>query len=101
MAYTPTVWDDGDLITKDKLNKIENGLRDIELTPGPKGEKGDTGAKGTTGERGPAGPAGAGLTGAAAQLTKIADTASATAPDIAAKVNAVIDQLIARGISKA
>lgn len=87
-----------------------------------KGEKGDTGAKGATGATGPQGPqglqgvqgakgdkgdkgepgnAGVGLTGAAAQLTKIATPASATAQDIATKVNLIIDQLIARGVSKA
>ena len=26
MAYTPTVWANGDVITADKLNKLENGV---------------------------------------------------------------------------
>lgn len=26
MAYTPTEWKDGDIITAEKLNKIENGI---------------------------------------------------------------------------
>lgn len=39
MAYEPTTWTDGDLITADKLNKLEQGVQD--------------------GAQGPAGPAGA------------------------------------------
>lgn len=65
MSYEPTTWSDGDLITKEKLNKLENGVRDnvgVQGPQGPKGDKGDTGAtgpKGDTGETGPAGPQGA------------------------------------------
>ena len=29
MAYTPTEWKNGDVITAEKLNKIENGIKDI------------------------------------------------------------------------
>lgn len=46
MSYTPNVWKDGDVITKEKLNNIENGIHDIELTPGPKGDQGEKGDKG-------------------------------------------------------
>ena len=28
MAYEPTTWRDGDLITADKLNKLEQGVKD-------------------------------------------------------------------------
>ena len=28
--YTPTVWQDGDAITAEKLNKIENGIEEIQ-----------------------------------------------------------------------
>lgn len=52
MSYEPTTWSDGDLITKEKLNKLENGVRDNV------GVKGDTGAQGPQGETGPAGPKG-------------------------------------------
>lgn len=34
MAYTPTNWSDGDLITAAKLNKLEQGLAGIQVTPG-------------------------------------------------------------------
>ena len=29
-TYTPTVWQDGDIITAQKLNKIENRLEEIQ-----------------------------------------------------------------------
>lgn len=29
MAYTPTVWATGDIITAEKLNKIENGIENV------------------------------------------------------------------------
>lgn len=61
MAYEKQTWNDGDIITKEKLNHIEDVIAGIELTPGPQGEKGDTGAqgpKGDTGEQGPKGDKG-------------------------------------------
>ena len=66
MAYTPTTWTDGDLITAEKLNKLEAGVQNEQVGPqGPAGPKGDTGEtgpkgpKGDTGEKGPQGAAGA------------------------------------------
>ena len=61
MAYSKHTWVDGEIIDKDKLNNIENGIEGIELTPGPKGdpgEKGETGDQGPKGETGAQGPAG-------------------------------------------
>lgn len=55
MAYEKHTWQDDEVITKEKLNKIEDGIANIELTPGPAGPKGD---RGETGPAGPAGPAG-------------------------------------------
>ena len=57
MAYQKHTWTDDEVITKEKLNKIEEGIENIELTPGPKGE---TGAKGERGEQGIAGTNGLG-----------------------------------------
>ena len=31
MAYTPTVWANGDVITADKLNKLENGVANEQV----------------------------------------------------------------------
>lgn len=39
MSYTPTNWDNGDIITAEKLNKIEQGISDISNSSGG----GDTG----------------------------------------------------------
>lgn len=74
MAYTPTTWSDGDLITAEKLNKLEAGVQNEQVGPrgpagpkgdtgdaGPQGPKGDTGAKGPQGAAGAQGPAGKGV----------------------------------------
>lgn len=55
MAYVKHTWIDKEIITKEKLNNIENGIATIELTPGPAGPTGPQGAKGDTGAQGPAG----------------------------------------------
>lgn len=63
MAYTPHKWSDGELITAERLNALENGA--AEPGPaGPKGDKGDpgaAGAKGDPGAKGATGPAGKGV----------------------------------------
>lgn len=62
MTYTPTVWDDGDVITKEKLNKLENGVENEQVGPaGPKGDAGAKGEKGDTGTAGAKGDAGLGV----------------------------------------
>ena len=88
MAYEPTEWKTGDVITAEKMNKLEQGVQNEQVGPqGPQGEKGDPGAQG---------PAGVGLTGEASAIAKLAGTEEAA--DIATKVNEVIDALVARGI---
>ena len=66
MAYTPTQWNTGDVITADKMNKLERGVQNEQVGPqGPAGPKGETGPqgpagpKGDPGETGPTGRAGA------------------------------------------
>lgn len=56
MAYTPTTWSDGDLITAEKLNKLESGVQNEQI--GPQGPKGETGAQGPQGEKGDPGEPG-------------------------------------------
>ena len=66
MAYTPTTWNNDDVITAEKLNKLEQGVKNEQVGPagpaGAKGEKGDPGVagpkgdKGDPGAQGPAGP---------------------------------------------
>ena len=59
MAYSKHTWVDEEVITKEKLNNIEDGIANIELTPGPKGDTGAQGPKGDTGAQGPKGDTGA------------------------------------------
>ena len=43
MAYTPTTWTDGDLITAEKMNKLEQGVQNEQVGPqGPAGAAGAT-----------------------------------------------------------
>ena len=44
MTYTPTEWNDGDVITKEKLNKLEEGVQNEQV--GPQGPAGTNGADG-------------------------------------------------------
>lgn len=48
MAYEMTVWQDGDLITAERLNKLEQGVANEQT--GPQGEKGADGAPGKDGQ---------------------------------------------------
>lgn len=57
MAYTPTVWNDGDTITAERLNKLERGVANEQA--GPQGPPGVDGKDGKDGAPGPAGIAGA------------------------------------------
>lgn len=53
MAYTPTQWNTGDVITADKMNKLEQGVQNEQVGPqGPAGPKGETGAQGPAGADG-------------------------------------------------
>lgn len=59
MAYTPTKWKDGDLITAARMNKLEEGVASIgEAAQGPAGPAGPVGPQGPKGDPGPAGPKG-------------------------------------------
>lgn len=49
MAYTPTTWTDGDLITAEKMNKLEQGVQNEQVGPqGPAGAAGATGSAGVS-----------------------------------------------------
>ena len=56
MAYTPTTWNNDDVITAEKLNKLEQGVKNEQVGPagpaGAKGEKGDPGVAGPKGDKG-------------------------------------------------
>lgn len=69
MAYTPTTWSDGDVITAEKLNKLEQGVKNEQV--GPAGPAGPAGAKGEKGDQGAQGPAGPSYTLPAASKTTL------------------------------
>lgn len=63
MAYTPNTWKDGDVITADKLNALEQGVGAAkDGATGATGAKGDPGTNGKDGATGPAGEAGVSIT---------------------------------------
>lgn len=97
MAYQKQTWVDGETITKAKLDHIEEGIANIELTPGPKGETGPKGDKGETGATGPQGPKGADAV--INKLNKVdpLTVESATTQQIATTVNNLIADLKAKG----
>ena len=109
MSYQKQTWNNDDIITKEKMDHIEDGIANIELTPGPKGdkgEKGDTGATGPAGAKGEKGDAGAqgpaGPKGADAIINKLnkidaLTVESATAQQIATAFNNLIADLKAKG----
>ena len=104
MSYTPTTWKNNDVITAERLNKMEQVIQNEQVGPqgpkgdtgeqgpaGPQGEKGETGAqgpKGDTGEQGPQGPAGKGATLTAATTSAIGAVKMAAAVADAAGDNA-------------
>lgn len=112
MAYTPTTWSDGDVITAEKLNKLEQGVKNEQVGPagpvgpaGAKGEKGDQGVagpKGDKGDPGAQGPAGPSYTlpaadkttlGGVKQMALIADLSTETATDLKNKINAILAEM--------
>ena len=102
MAYTPTTWSDGDVITADKLNKLEQGVKNEQV--GPAGPAGPAGAKGDPGAQGPAGtsytlPAANKTTlGGVKQMALIADLSTETGADLKNKINAILAEMKKQGI---
>lgn len=120
MAYTPTTWNNDDVITAEKLNKLEQGVKNEQVGPagpagavgpaGPKGEKGDPGAvgpKGDKGDPGVQGPAGPSYTllaankttlGGVKQMALIADLSTETTTDLKNKINEILAEMKKQGI---
>lgn len=102
MAYTPTTWSDGDVITAEKLNKLEQGVKNEQV--GPAGPAGPAGAKGDPGAQGPAGtsytlPAANKTTlGGVKQMSLIADLSTETTADLKNKINAILAEMKKQGI---
>ena len=99
MAYTPTTWNNDDVITAEKLNKLEQGVKNEQV--GPAGPAGPAGAVG------PAGPAGPSYTlpaankttlGGVKQMALIEDLSTETATDLKDKINAILAEMKKQGI---
>lgn len=90
-SYEKHTWTDDEVITKERLNHIEEGIYNIELTPGPKGDSGEKGEKGDPGQNG--------ADAVINKLNKIdaLTVESATTQDIATVVNNLIADLKAKG----
>lgn len=111
MAYTPTTWNNDDVITAEKLNKLEQGVKNEQVGPaGPAGAKGDPGVagpKGDKGDPGAQGPAGPSYTlpaankttlGGVKQMALIEDLSTETATDLKNKINAILAEMKKQGI---
>lgn len=111
MAYTPTTWNNDDVITAEKLNKLEQGVKNEQVGPaGPAGAKGDPGVagpkedKGDPGAQGPAGPsytlpaANKTTLGGVKQMALIADLSTETTTDLKNKINAILAEMKKQGI---
>ena len=105
MAYTPTTWSDGDVITAEKLNKLEQGVKNEQVGPaGPAGAVGPKGDKGDPGAQGPAGPsytlpaANKTTLGGVKQMALIADLSTETATDLKDKINEILAEMKEQGI---
>ena len=108
MAYTPTTWNNDDVITAEKLNKLEQGVKNEQVGPagpaGPVGPAGPAGAKGDPGAQGPAGtsytlPAANKTTlGGVKQMALIADLSTETGADLKNKINAILAEMKKQGI---
>ncbi|MDU3549398.1 MAG: collagen-like protein [Clostridium sp.] len=90
-SYEKHTWTDDEVITKERLNHIEEGIYNIELTPGPKGDSGEKGEKGDPGQNG--------ADAVINKLNKIdaLTVESATTQQIATTVNNLIADLKAKG----
>ena len=87
MAYQKHTWQNDEVISAERLNAIENGIAEIELTPGPKGEKG---------EAGPQGPQGADAVINKLNKVDALTAESASTEDIATAFNNIIADLKAK-----
>ncbi len=93
MAYTPTTWNNDDVITAEKLNKLEQGVKNEQVGPA-----------GPAGAVGPAGPsytllaANKTTLGGVKQMALIADLSTETTTDLKNKINEILAEMKKQGI---
>lgn len=96
MAYEPHTWENDELITAERLNAMEQGIKNEQV--GPQGPKGD---QGETGEQGPAGTVEAATkekAGAVKQMALISDASTDTGTDLKTKINEILTGMKTAGI---
>lgn len=102
MAYEPTTWNNDDVITAEKLNKLEQGVKNEQVGPagavGPKGDKGDPGAQGPAGPSYTLPAANKTTLGGVKQMALIEDLSTETATDLKDKINAILAGMKKQGI---
>lgn len=102
MAYTPTTWNNDDVITAEKLNKLEQGVKNEQVGPagavGPKGDKGDPGAQGPAGPSYTLPAANKTTLGGVKQMALIADLSTETTTDLKNKINEILAEMKKQGI---
>lgn len=99
MAYTPTTWNNDDVITAEKLNKLEQGVKNEQVGPaGPAGAKGDPGAQGPAGPSYTLPAANKTTLGGVKQMALIADLSTETTTDLKNKINEILAEMEKQGI---
>lgn len=99
MAYEPTTWNNDDVITAEKLNKLEQGVKNEQVGPaGPAGPKGDPGAQGPAGTSYTLPAANKTTLGGVKQMALIADLSTETGADLKNKINAILAEMKKQGI---
>lgn len=102
MAYTPTTWNNDDVITAEKLNKLEQGVKNEQVGPagavGPKGDKGDPGAQGPAGPSYTLPAANKTTLGGVKQMALIEDLSTETTTDLKNKINEILAEMEKQGI---
>lgn len=100
MAYVPTNWKDGDVITAERLNKLEQGVQNEQVGPqGPAGPAGVTGPQGPKGDPGETYTLPAATTGALGVVKMCANVAEAAGDNVTkAEFSALLTALKNAGI---
>lgn len=96
MAYTPTTWNNNDVITAEKLNKLEQGVKNEQV--GPAGPAGPAGAAGPAGPSYTLPAANKTTLGGVKQMALIADLSTETGTDLKNKINAILAEMKKQGI---
>lgn len=96
MAYEPTTWNNDDVITAEKLNKLEQGVKNEQV--GPAGPAGPAGAVGPAGPSYTLPAANKTTLGGVKQMALIEDLSTETATDLKDKINAILAEMKKQGI---